>query len=46
LEHKFRALSALGVEDVDGLYKRFTALAKKSAADIQQIYDFELKTGR
>jgi 2-methylcitrate dehydratase len=45
LEHKFRALSAMGVKDVDGLYKRFTALAKKSAADIQQIYDFELKTG-
>ncbi|HEX3727876.1 MAG TPA: MmgE/PrpD family protein [Pirellulales bacterium] len=43
LEHKFRTLAALGVDDVDALYRRFTGLAKKSAADIASLYDFEIK---
>lgn len=43
LAHKFRLLGALGVDDVDGLYKRFTGLRKKSAADISSLFDFPLR---
>ncbi|MEX0677641.1 MAG: MmgE/PrpD family protein [Pirellulales bacterium] len=42
LEHKFRVLAGLGVSDVDALYRRFTGLAKKSAAEIAELYDFEI----
>lgn len=42
LAHKFRLLAGLGVSDVDALYKRFTNLADKSAADIARLYDFEI----
>jgi hypothetical protein len=42
VEHKFRALAALGVRDVDALYKRFTGLANKSSAEIANLYDFEI----
>jgi len=42
LEHKFRLLASLGVADVDGLYRRFTNLAEKSADEIAELYDFEL----
>jgi 2-methylcitrate dehydratase len=43
LEHKFRVLASLGVEDADALYGRFTGLAKKSAAEINNLYDFQIK---
>ncbi len=42
LAHKFRTLAALGVRDVDALYRRFTNFAAKSAADIRNLYDFEM----
>ena len=42
LEHKFRLLASLGVDDVDGLYRRFTGLAEKSAAEVAGLYDFEI----
>jgi 2-methylcitrate dehydratase len=42
LEHKFRLLASLGVADVDALYRRFTNLEAKSAAEIATLYDFEL----
>jgi 2-methylcitrate dehydratase len=42
LAHKFRLLAALGVADVDALYRRFTNLGEKSAEDIAAIFDFEL----
>ena len=44
LEHKFRKLSALGVNDVDALYRRFTGMANKSAKDIAELYDFEIRS--
>lgn len=42
LEHKFRLLAGLGVADVDGLYARFTGMAKKSADEIAALFDFEI----
>ena len=42
LETKFRRLSAQGVADVDGLYRRFTAFEKKSAVDVAHLYDFPI----
>ncbi len=42
LEHKFRTLAGLGVQDVDALYRRFTGLAKKSPAQIAELYDFKI----
>ncbi len=42
LEHKFRTLAGLGVGDVDALYGRFTGMAEKSAAEIAELYDFEI----
>jgi len=43
LEHKFRTLAGLGVRDVDALYRRFTGMAEKSAAEIADLYDFEIQ---
>jgi 2-methylcitrate dehydratase len=43
LEHKFRTLAGLGVNDVDALYRRFTGLAKKSPAEIAELFDFEIR---
>ena len=42
LAHKFQRLASLGVSDVDALYQRFTGLAEKSAADIRDLYNFEI----
>ena len=42
LSHKFRTLAGLGVHDVDALLVRFTGLAKKSAAELRRLYDFEI----
>jgi 2-methylcitrate dehydratase len=43
LVHKFRRLAGLGVRDVDGLYQRMTELATKSAAEIRELYSFEIE---
>jgi 2-methylcitrate dehydratase len=43
LEHKFRLLAALGVDDVDQLVSRFTRLAEKSPAEISSLYDFTIR---
>lgn len=43
LAHKFRLLASLGVDDVDGLYQRFTGMANKSAREIAELYDFTIR---
>ncbi len=43
LENKFRVLAGLGVKDVDALYRRFTGMAEKTAAEIASLYDFEIQ---
>lgn len=43
LEHKFRLLAGLGVEDVDALRRRFSGLAEKSAADMADLHNFEIR---
>jgi len=43
LAHKFRALATLGVADVDALWQRFSSLEQQSAADIADLYDFEIR---
>ena len=43
LEYKFRLLAGLGVADIDGLYRRFTGFERKTAAEIAQLYDFEIR---
>ncbi|HET6884417.1 MAG TPA: MmgE/PrpD family protein [Pirellulales bacterium] len=42
LAHKFRFLAALGVADVDALYRRFANVGRKSAEEIESLYDFDL----
>jgi 2-methylcitrate dehydratase len=42
LEHKFRMLAGLGVKDVDALYRRFSGMVHKSAAQVAELYDFEI----
>jgi 2-methylcitrate dehydratase len=42
LEHKFRRLAGLGVRDVAGLKERVSNLAGKSAAEIRDLYHFEI----
>ncbi len=42
LEFKFRTLAALGVKDVDALYRRFTGMTKKSADELAHLYDFQI----
>ena len=43
LDRKVRLLAALGVDDVDTLVSRFTNLAEKSAQEIAELYDFEIR---
>lgn len=43
LAFKFRQLAALGVDDPDTLYRRFTNLGHKSAAEIASLYDFAIR---
>ena len=42
LTHKFQRLAALGVQDVEALYRRFTNFAAKTPAEIASLYDFEI----
>jgi 2-methylcitrate dehydratase len=46
LAHKFRTLASLGVSDVDALFRRFTNFAAKTAAEIRDLYDFEIRNVR
>jgi 2-methylcitrate dehydratase len=43
LEYKFHKLAALGVDDPDALYRRFTRLADKSAQEIRTLFDFKIR---
>ena len=43
LGHKFRLLAAQAVEDVDGLHRRFSGMAEKTAAEIATLYDFRIQ---
>ncbi len=42
LDHKFRALAALAVDNVAALYQRFSGLREKTAQDIARLYDFRI----
>ncbi|HZL91873.1 MAG TPA: MmgE/PrpD family protein, partial [Pirellulaceae bacterium] len=46
LSHKFRTLAGLGVKDVEALYRRFTNIAAKTAAEIRDLNDFEITNVR
>lgn len=43
LEHKFRLLAGLGVEDTDALIARFTGLAQKTPQEIADLYNFQIR---
>jgi 2-methylcitrate dehydratase len=43
LEHKFRLLAGLGVDDTDALVDRFTNLAAKSPQQIADLYNFPIR---
>lgn len=43
LDHKFRLLAGLGVDDVELLRERLTDLGKKSPQDISDLYDFKIR---
>ena len=43
LQHKFQLLASLGVDDPSALYRRFSDLRTKSAAEIAQLYDFRIR---
>ena len=45
LAYKFRKLAALGVEDVAGLYRRFSGMLQKSTDEIADLYSFVIKNG-
>lgn len=43
LDHKFRLLASLGVEDPEALRRRFSGVAQKSPDEIARWYDFPLR---
>jgi 2-methylcitrate dehydratase len=43
LEHKFRLLAGLGVDDTGALVSRFTDLARKSPKEIADLYSFQIR---
>jgi 2-methylcitrate dehydratase len=43
LQHKFELLAGLGVQNAASLYQRFTNLARKSADEIADLYDFSIQ---
>jgi 2-methylcitrate dehydratase len=43
LEHKFAALATAAVDDVNGLRRRFTGLANKSADEVRSLYGFSIR---
>ena len=42
LDHKFRLLAGLGVNDIDPFLQRFNPLAKKTAKELGEIYSFRI----
>jgi len=42
LEHKFKLLGALAVDDVEALVKRFQSLQHKNKQDIAELYNFKI----
>jgi hypothetical protein len=42
LNHKFRELAALGVDDVDALSERFSKLALRTPDQVRGLYDFPI----
>ncbi|MCH8923779.1 MAG: MmgE/PrpD family protein [Planctomycetes bacterium] len=42
LQVKFQRLAAMAVADPDALYERFSNLARRSAEEIAELYDFEM----
>jgi len=46
LRHKFQALAAQAVDDVDALYQRFSYLGQQTTEQIAHIYDFAIKRYR
>jgi 2-methylcitrate dehydratase len=46
LAHKFHKLASLGVRDAEALYRRFTNFTAKTAADIRDLYNFEITNVR
>ncbi|MEX2092414.1 MAG: hypothetical protein WD971_07040, partial [Pirellulales bacterium] len=43
LDHKFRLLAGLGVDDTDALLARFSNLKEKSPQAIASLYDFQIR---
>lgn len=43
LEHKFKLLASMGVDDVNALRTRFCGLGQKTAAEIRSLYDFSIR---
>jgi hypothetical protein len=43
LDHKFRLLAGLGVEDTDALVARFSNIMKKSPQQVASLYDFRIR---
>lgn len=43
LEHKFRLLAGLGVDDVDALAARFTNLERRSPREVRELLAFEIR---
>jgi hypothetical protein len=43
LDHKCRLLATPAVEDVSELVTRFTKLASKSVAEIENLYEFQIR---
>jgi 2-methylcitrate dehydratase len=43
LAHKFRTLAALGVDDVEGLLRRFSDMSRQTPAQIASLYDFDIR---
>lgn len=42
LRHKFRLLGSLAVKDVDGAVAKLSSLARKSAKDMESLYEFPI----
>jgi 2-methylcitrate dehydratase len=43
LEHKFRLLAGLAVDDVEAFGRRFEGLRRKGAEEIASLYDFRIR---
>ncbi len=43
LQHKFRTLAKMAMDDADALRRRFADLRQKSAGDIARLCDFPIR---